>query len=456
MNSFIVYGLIMGVLGLATLRRPGTAFGGVVCMFAIEEWSQGSNPFFLRYHALTNLLIGVFVLLGLVAQFFRRNLFSGISLKLTLWIILLFAYAFMSVAWSPRPDLSMEVWGAHSAYVLTEIVLAPLLLCRQADFRDAMGTIAILGSVLTLLLLYTVKWEYRYIVFAYQGDNVIHGNPLVPAQVAGCALFAVLFAKPRRLRLIWPLVKWSIIGFCLLLMVRTGSRGQVLGAVIAMMAAWPVAVRMKNAGSYLSIVLGVAVVLGICYEAYESYWMTRENRGLADRWGGEGMGKDISGRLDSAFILLGHWADNPLAVFLGLGNSASYDPKILGIYPHFVPLEILGEEGLIGFGLFLWIMYLSLRNIRAGFKEISTDESLRRTFGTYFAIFVYLFILSLKQGNMLGNVLMFTFLIVMDRFKGATVIEKARPAVSSRKRHSHERTLPLVPSSLPRPPARGV
>jgi hypothetical protein len=456
MTSIIVYGLILGLLGLATLRRPGVAFGGVICMFGLEEWAQGSNPVFLRYHALTNLAIGVFVLAGLAIQLLRRNLFSGAGLKLTFWVILLFLYAFVSVMWAPREDLSLSEWEKNWAYLVTEIILAPMLLCRMADFRDGLATIALLGTVLTFLLLYTVKWEYRYIVFAVRGDEVIHGNPLVPAQVAGCAAFSLIFLKMRRWGLLWSLLKWAIVAFCLLLMVRTGSRGQVIGAIITLAATWPVALRMKNARNYMAILLGMAFVVGICFEAYDSYWNTRENMGVGRRWEGGEIGRDISGRLDSAFILLDHWAKKPLAVFVGLGNSASFDPRIIGIYPHFVPLEILGEEGVLGFAMLLWILYLTARATRLAFKTVKDDDKLRALFGAFLAMFAYSFILSLKQGSMLGNSLLFTFAIILARFHGVIAMERGTNKLPVAGKYRRLRPAPITGEAVSKVGVSGV
>jgi hypothetical protein len=438
MNAVMGYGAIMGLLGLATLRWPGAAFGGVICLFGIEEWAQGSDPFFLRHHVLTNLAIGGLVMLGLAVQIFRRRLFSGSGRKLTAWVCLLFAYALVSALWAPRVDLSLNEWAVNWPYLVLEIILAPMLLCRLEDFRDGIATIAILGTALTVLLLYTVKWEYRYIVFAVHGGEVIHGNPLVPAQLAGCTALSALFLKPRRLGWL-GMAKWAAVAFCLLLMVRTGSRGQVIGGFLALALAWPAAFRMKSAGSFLALLLGLAFIVGGGFLAYDAYWNTFANRGVGRRWEGGEIGKDISGRLDSAFVLLSHWADDPAAIFVGLGNSASYDPRILGIYPHFVPLEILGEEGLIGFFLFLWIMVLAFRCIRQGFALVKADDRLRGVFGTVYGMFVYSFILSLKQGSMLGTVLLFTFAILLSRFQAVAAREEGALA---RKKHGLDRPCP--------------
>ena len=66
------------------------------------------------------------------------------------------------------------------------------------------------------------------------------------------------------------------------------------------------------------------------------------------------MTDDYSGRLEKSANLLHVWINEPGAILVGLGNSASTWSGLNGSYPHMVPVEILGEEGLIGAAFFKW------------------------------------------------------------------------------------------------------
>lgn len=47
-------------------------------MFGIEQWAQGSHPFFVQHPSLTNYVIGFIVLLGLAKKVYRgQPIFCG-------------------------------------------------------------------------------------------------------------------------------------------------------------------------------------------------------------------------------------------------------------------------------------------------------------------------------------------------------------------------------------------
>lgn len=422
MIAVTIYILIFLGLGMATLRQPGAAFAAVLCMFGIEQWAQGSNPFFLQHQSFTNLMVGALVLLGVAVQLFKGRLFAGANNKVAFWVVALLFYSFMSVFWSPRVDLSLDKFTEQAPYLITEAVLAPLLLCRLEDVRAAVRTLVILGAPLIFLMLYTVKWEYRFIIFSgslfVDPEATLYGNPLTTAQLGGIAGLAMLLVRFEKPMPGWGFLKWLAIGLCLILVVRSGSRGQLIGAILTMAAGWPLAYRVRNLSGLLLWGLGLAVILGFTYEAFQQFWSGGAGTYENERWKGDAMEEAVTGRFKSAFILLGHWLADPFAIFMGLGNSASYDPRILGIYPHFVPLEVLAEEGIAGLGMYLWILYLTLAAARRAYKAVGGDDAARSLLAALIAMTAYNFILSCKQGSMLDNVMFFTFAILLDRFEG--------------------------------------
>ncbi|HNK51686.1 MAG TPA: hypothetical protein PKX75_21965, partial [Nitrospira sp.] len=89
------------------------------------------------------------------------------------------------------------------------------------------------------------------------------------------------------------------------------------------------------------LVLGATLYIGVQW-----YW------GAGDvRWSESKMVSDLDGRWEMAAKLLSAWwGEGPATIFGGLGNSAAFDPHIVGFYPHILPLEILAEEGVLGLG----------------------------------------------------------------------------------------------------------
>jgi hypothetical protein len=100
----------------------------------------------------------------------------------------------------------------------------------------------------------------------------------------------------------------------------------------------------------------------------------------------------------------------------GLGNSASFSPDIIGRYPHMVPLEVLGEEGVLGLALFVAIVLLSIRYAMrlSSLKVLSQD--VKRVYAANFGCLVFTLLLSLKQGSLINSSMIFLFAVTGERY----------------------------------------
>jgi hypothetical protein len=127
--------------------------------------------------------------------------------------------------------------------------------------------------------------------------------------------------------------------------------------------------------------------------------------------------------------LLQHWLKasdgDPTVFLLGLGNSASFSQRIIGFYPHMVVPEILGEEGLLGLGLFGSAVWVSIRSMRNAYR-LSKDVPVHRgILATLAASFTFAFLLSFKQGSLLSfSAELFSFAILIERQTRLLAFEK--------------------------------
>ena len=125
---------------------------------------------------------------------------------------------------------------------------------------------------------------------------------------------------------------------------------------------------------------------------------------------------DFSERLDLALILLDRWSLSPLTIIFGLGNSASFSPSIIGVYPHVVPLEVLGEEGLIGFFLFALVLFLTFSQVKIAALPGALTQSQRKVYAANLACFVFSLFLAFKQGSLLGSYAIFLFAALGEKY----------------------------------------
>jgi hypothetical protein len=179
------------------------------------------------------------------------------------------------------------------------------------------------------------------------------------------------------------------------------------------------------------VILGLVVVfLGTATNWAIQEYSSQQGYGTqGSRWSGQSAQEDVSGRLTNAIFLVRLAYESPETVLIGLGNSASYDPRILGIYPHFVPLEVLAEEGLIGFGLYALILYYMLRSAVRSFRLIRDKPRERLLLAGLVGLCMFMLLLSFKQGSLLLNLEPFMLAVILGRYEyilnGDCALEKS-------------------------------
>lgn len=414
MIGLSAYAVIAGGLFIALWKYPAVALAGVLCMFGLEQWGQATTTFFAQHHTATNYFIGGILVLALMVQGAKKGFSLLAGYPTVGWLILaLFLYAFASAQWAPRSDISLDLWASRWPYVATVIVLSPLLITQSRDLRAANIGLLVVGGLLTILLLFFVQWEYRRVVMGHD-----LGNPLAVSTMAGMVVLIAVLADPWPESRLWVPIKWALVALCLALVVRSGSRGQLLATIFISIACWPISRRLVNLKQF--VILGLVVVfLGAATNwAIQEYSSQQSYSAYGSRWSEQSAQEDVSGRLNNAMILVRLAYESPVTVLIGLGNSASYDPRILGIYPHFVPLEVLAEEGLIGFGLYLTILFCSMRSCLCCFRSIANEPRERLLLGGLMGIYMFTLLLSFKQGSLLGNAEFFMFSIILGRCEG--------------------------------------
>ena len=100
----------------------------------------------------------------------------------------------------------------------------------------------------------------------------------------------------------------------------------------------------------------------------------------------------------------------------GLGSSASYDKEIVGFYTHVIPIEILAEEGLFGFSLFILIIIFSIQNIIKIVRLVDRVGLNRNVIVVLGSSSLFMLIVSFKSGALVGAYYLFLFPILIERY----------------------------------------
>lgn len=410
MIGLVSYGILMALLAIGTLWTPAVAFAAVLCLYGMKQWGQSTSLLLAEHRTATNIAIGCLVLLGLVMRVVRgRCLFCRLP-PAALFVILLYGYALVTLAWTPDKETALEQWSLTFPYLVTITALGPLLVATMGDVRRFARWTILIGGALLALAMFFGHWGARGLIVEgdiYESET----NPLALASLAGTVSVFAALSLQRGTPLWLKTLLIATVPLAFAVIFRSQSRGQLVAAVTAVIVAWPIAYRQKNFASYLAWVVGaVTTVLAAWFASTLVEFNTK-------RWTAAGSSDDVTGRLDMGVALIGHAASNPLTFLFGLGNSSAF--HYVGFYPHIAVLEILGEEGLVGLVLFLVVIYVALRSAVRLVRDpaVARNAPRRAAVGMLTGAFVFELMLSMKQGALLSCVYVTAYAIVMGRLE---------------------------------------
>jgi hypothetical protein len=416
------YSALMALLAIGTLRAPAVGFAAVLCLYGLKQWGQSTTMLLVTHHTATNLVIGSLVLVGLAVRVASgRCLFCRMP-PVALLVLALYGYALLSLAWTPDEQTALEQWRMQIPYVITVTALGPLLIGATSDVRQFANWTIVVGAALMTLAMTFGHWGSRGLIVlgdVYETET----NPLAMVSLAGTVSIFAALSVQRGTPLLWRALLVLVVPLGLAVILRSGSRGQLGSAIFAIIAAWPIAYRQKNIGSFLVWVAGAAAI-GLTVSFASDLVVTDTARWAAVQSGGL-----VEGRLDTGAALVSRAAASPLTLLFGLGNSGAF--YYIGYYPHVASLETLGEEGAIGAAMYLSIVYLALRSVvRLAFTPAVMKDTVRRTaLALLTGGFLFELLLAQKQGSLLSSVYTFAYAILLGRLE---LLARRRAAQPSR------------------------
>ncbi len=411
MNLGIYIALLLSLL-LGTLYRPAIGLAILACIQVLDFWGQLSSPWLAENGKFTNLYMVGLIVMGLLrAQQITHEKTHGIPWVQVL-VIFFWIEAGISLYWSPAFTQGVGEWGKYWPYMMLHAGLAPLLIRRPIDLQHGLSAVLVLGAVLAILVDVFVRWDQRFVVSFYN-PNEKFWNALAFAQMAGYVTIAAVLLNHRK-SWFWGLLKGVAIASCVVLVVKSGTRGQFVLMAALPIAFLPMSRPLGSMKTYVSGVLLVACLASASIFAYDSFTQQDE------RWSSGRFESDWELRVMMANKLLHHWVNasngDPTVLLIGLGNSASFSHRIIGFYPHMMVPEILGEEGLLGLGLFGLALWMSIGTTRRAYRLAKEDPVQRGILATLAASFTFAFILSFKQGSMASSSAeLFSFAILIER-----------------------------------------
>lgn len=403
MITFAVLACVFGFLALKSIRTPAVAIVGLLSLAIIEQWAQATSLFFVQKPTFVNFMVGALAMFAFAFRLRQPDFFRQGIPRNAILVLLLFSYALLSTLWTSDQVNVYSLWRSAAPYIVVFLIIGPLLVSKPEDMIAVYKYQIVIGGIFALLVLIGTEQAGRRIILA--SDNV-RANPLGLAQAAGITMICAAL-----MRRVFPgdvIVRLLVAVLCMLAIVRSGSRGQLIGVIAAIAVAYPLAYSIRNMRVFVGSVIGALLLtMAISYGLAE-YWSDQPWR-----FGSDAAVRDVGGRLQRMENLVAAWLASAPAIVFGLGNSASYDPGIIGGYTHLVALEILCELGAIGMFVFAAILINVLIDARRTARVIGREDPIRPAFAVTVGMVAYIFLLSLKQGSLLSVSITQFFLVVM-------------------------------------------
>lgn len=212
-------------------------------------------------------------------------------------------------------------------------------------------------------------------------------NANTAAIFALTVLWAAVFLLERvRFKLAKIAIYLAPMGVSALIIYYSGSKKGLVGlALLSIFVARLFYIRQKPQGWQKTFVIAASIVLilAVGYVIYTSPFFFRMEQFLS----GMANPSDIN-RMILATEAAEVWLTNGLTFLTGVGYGQFWKYSSLGSYAHSTPLELLANNGLIGFALFAGFLIVLWRKYLRLYKR--TSEHYQKS--EYFAVIVFLLI----------------------------------------------------------------
>jgi hypothetical protein len=117
-------------------------------------------------------------------------------------------------------------------------------------------------------------------------------------------------------------------------------------------------------------------------------------------------------------LMVEHWAEaGPLAWVVGVGSGASWSPDLVGHMTEMVYAEVLAEEGLVGFGLLMGVVFLSFRSLRRLTRMLAHAPDQRAEVAAWGGLLLVYLLVMAKGHTLLGHPYPFLLAIALGRYE---------------------------------------
>lgn len=403
-------GCLLGVV------RPSWALALIVTMYAAEQLVQAAGGIFLSISPLANFMVaGVGGIAALRLAISSDRPFLGYFNAQWFGTLALFAWSMISLAWTPSYSTAFDLTNKGLPYFVLFILIAPILVRDADDVRRTLWAILVFGVPVAVGLIANPEVRSSSGRLGVALSATARTSPLAIGDHGGVLIIIAALFLPRDRSGASTLLRAGGLLLGLALALMSGSRGQVLFAVLISMLLFPLARSIRNLKGFLATALGILTIGAAVYFIAP----IALDRFGAQRWDVGKLEEGATVRLQNAMVLVEAQAERPVTYLTGLGFNAfsAYTPSATEPYSHNVALDIFSELGLAAFALYASIIWRAVSDCRRLMAMFANDPLHRSAIAAAIGLALFFLLLSLKQGNLWATGPLFMMLIVLRRLR---------------------------------------
>jgi O-antigen ligase len=424
---YVIFVLSVLLAGMLCLFRPSQGLVALIVMFPVKFVINGYNPATvtqtpLLINGTIAVLVGVCVALCFTS---RRLPLRSLSNPCTYLVVFFYAFACLSLLWSPRPDSAWFFMSSQAPYLVLWFILAPMLISRLHDLDSAVKALFVIGSFVVVFYLINPgnTWAGGRLVIdlGYAiGIGEVGSNPLAMGDLGGMLAIAAALYRAEKRTSLFTVIQVAAFGLGIAASVASGSRGQLLASIALSAAFFPLLKGQRNIGTYFIAIIALTIFAGIAYSII-SFAGGGAGMGPSaeSRWNTADLSTALTDRFAFATALIANYTGSPQFWLQGLGagafNQFYSDPTmtVQHTYPHNIFVEALAELGLLGLTMLLAICFYTASQWFKLYRLVGVDNHTRSLCVILLGFTVFHFLLSLKQGTLWGYPQLFMFALIL-------------------------------------------
>jgi hypothetical protein len=400
------------------------AIAACLCLglFPIKQLLQASSGFFrdsLTGSQLINFLIGGVALVAVGRRVVAKSdQFRGYVTSSFILTMLLYVWGVVTCWWSLASAEGFASFTTNIPYIALYLLILPTLVVTIDDWSRVSAVWLITNTIVAGLILANpefTSWAGRLVLnLGVAGLKITKTNPLEIGAAGGVCIILGLLYQSASGKTFILVIRFIAVLLGTALVVRSGSRGQFLFAIISAIAAYPIARKVKDIRRLAVAAIGLAILLALILFLAEKV----RTSGTSDeerRWTSEGFESGSNVRAGNMLLLLGQFASSPMNWVTGLGYQSYYALDSTQEYSHCISVDALAELGLVGATLFLAVFGRAAWLMKQCLDRIEDDPVRRSGLGCLAGILLFYFLLANKQGNLAGSSALFCFVLILER-----------------------------------------